>query len=121
MRSETCARRRSKRVQRIVKQSWKSSRSFWIVLLKIAIIVAILVAIDRMDIINAATIARIVSHPTAAAIAVLAVAAAIHCNVLRWYLLLMIQRQTIPFRRLWTITFISYFIGNSTLGTVGTD
>lgn len=111
----------AERVQGIVRQSWKPGRSFWIVLLKIAIIVAILVAISRMDIINAATIARIFSHPIAAGAAVLAVAAAIHVSVLRWYLLLVIQGQAVPLRRLWTITFASYFIGNSTLGTVGTD
>jgi uncharacterized membrane protein YbhN (UPF0104 family) len=104
-----------------VRQSWKPGRSSWIVLLKITIIVAILVAIARMDIINAATIARIFSHPIVAGAAVLGVSAAVHASVLRWYLLLLIQGQAVPFRRLWTITFISYFIGSSTLGTVGTD
>jgi len=104
-----------------VRQLRKTRRPFWIVLLKIAIVAAILVGLSRIDIINAATIARIYSHPVAAGIAVLAVAAAIHVSVLRWYLLLMIQGQSVPLRRLWTITFTSYFIGNSTLGTVGTD
>src|SRR6266849_712215 len=65
--------------------------------------------------------ARIFSHPIAAGIAILAVAAAIHVSVLRWYLLLMIQGQSVPLRRLWSITFTSSFIGNSTLGTAGTD
>src|SRR5262249_19796184 len=109
------------KVQGIVRQLRKTRRPFWIVLLKIAIVAAILVGLSRIDIINAATIARIYSHPVAAGIAVLAVAAAIHVSVLRWYLLLMIQGQSVPLRRLWTITFTSYFIGNSTLGTVGTD
>src|SRR5229473_29838 len=93
-------------------------RSFWIALLKIAIIAAILAIISRLDIINAATIARIFSHPVAAGIAILAVAAAIHVGVFRWYLLLMIQGQNVPLRRLWTITFTSYFVGSSTLGPV---
>jgi glycosyltransferase 2 family protein len=105
----------------VVKQLRKPGRSFWIVLLKIAIIAAILVGISRLDIINPATIARIFNHPVAAGVAILAVAAAIHVSVLRWYLLLMIQGQSIPLRRLWSITFTSYFIGSSTLGTVGTD
>jgi uncharacterized protein (TIRG00374 family) len=99
----------------------KPGRSVWIALLKLAVIAAILVVISRLDIINAATIARIFSHPIAAAIAVLAVVAAIHVCIVRWHLLLMIQGQSIPLRRLWVITFTSYFIGSSTLGTVGTD
>jgi len=104
-----------------VRQLRTPGRSFWIALFKIALIAAILLAISRLDIVNAATMARIFSHPIAAGMAILAVAAAIHVSVLRWYLLLMIQGQSIPLRRLWTITFTSYFIGNSTLGTVGTD
>jgi uncharacterized protein (TIRG00374 family) len=90
-------------------------------LLKIAVIVAIVIVISRLDIINAATMARIFAHPIAAGVAILAVAAAIHLSVLRWYLLLTIQDQSIPLRRLWSITFTSYFLGNSTFGSVGTD
>ena len=111
----------AEKVQGIVTHLRRPGRSFWIVLVKIAIVVAILVVISRLDIINAATLARIFSHPIAAGIAILAVVAAIHVSVWRWYLLLMIQGQFVPFRRLWTITFTSYFIGNSTLGTAGTD
>ena len=99
----------------------RPSRSFWLVSLKLLVVAAILVLISRLDIINAATIARILSHPFAAAGAILAVMAAIQVSVLRWYLLLSIQGQSIPLRRLWAITFTSYFVGNSTLGTFGTD
>ena len=82
---------------------------------------AIVAAIARLDIINAATIARIFDHPVAAACAILVAAATIHVGVLRWYLLLKIQDQSIPLRRLWVITFTSYFVGNTTLGTAGVD
>ena len=104
-----------------MRQLRKPGRSFWIALFKIALIAAIVLAISRLDIINAATMARIFSHPIAACIAILAVASAIHVSVLRWYLLLMIQGQSVPLRRLWAITFTSYFVGSSTLGPVGTD
>jgi len=90
-------------------------------LFKVAIIVVIVVFISRLDLINAATMARIFSHPIAAVIAVAAVVAAIHGGVLRWYLLLTIQGQSIPLRRVWIITFTSSFIGASTLGTAGAD
>jgi glycosyltransferase 2 family protein len=97
------------------------SRRFWIALLKIAVIAAIVIVISRLDIINAVTMARIFTHPTAAGVAILAVVAAIHLGVLRWYLLLTIQDQRIPLRRLWSITFTSYFLGSSTFGSFGTD
>src|ERR1700730_12620013 len=89
-------------------------------LLKITIIAAILVFISRLDIINAATMARIFSHPIAGGTAIIAVVAAIHGSVVRWYLLLAIQGQSIPLRRIWIITFTSYFIGSSTLGSACT-
>jgi hypothetical protein len=91
------------------------------ILLKLCVVAAILVLISRLDIINAATIARILSHPFAAAVAILAVTGAIQVSVLRWYLLLSIQGQSISLRQLWIITFTSYFVGSSTLGTFGTD
>ena len=56
-------------------------------------------AISRLHIIMPRPSARIFSHPIAAGIAILAVAAAIHVSVLRWYLLLMIQGQSVPLRR----------------------
>ena len=90
-------------------------------LFKVAIIAAILVFISRLDIINPATMARIFSNPIAGGTAIIAVVAAIHGGVVRWYLLLMIQGQSIPLRRIWIITFTSYFIGSSTLGSAGTD
>src|SRR5262245_60310974 len=40
---------------------------------------------------------------------------------MRWYLLLMIQGLSISLWRLSSITFASYFIGSTTLGSVGTD
>jgi len=39
-------------------------------------------------------------HPIAVAVVILAVVAAIHLNVLRWHLLLIIPGQSISFRRL---------------------
>jgi hypothetical protein len=65
---------------------------------KLCIVAAILALISRLDIISAATIARIFSHPIAAAI--LAVVAAIHLTVLRWHLLMIIPGQSIFFRGL---------------------
>jgi len=50
--------------------------------------------------ISAATIARIFLHPIAVAVVILAVVAAIHLNVLRWHLLLIIPGQSTSFRRL---------------------
>ena len=101
---------------------WRTPvRPFWIALFKLAVVAAIMAAIARLDIINAATIARIFDHPVAAACAILVAAATIHVGVLRWYLLLKIQDQSIPLRRLWVITFTSYFVGNTTLGTAGID
>lgn len=96
-------------------------RAFWMTAVKIAVIAAIVALIGHFDIINAATIARIFSHPIAAALAVLAIAGAIHVSIIRWYLLLAAQGQTVSFRRLWNITFLSYFLGSSTLGAFGVD
>lgn len=96
-------------------------RSFWIWLAKLAVIAVVLVAISRMGVINAATIGRIFSHPSAVIAAVLVIAGAIHLSVVRWYLLLAIQGQTVPFWRLWQITFASYFVGTTTFGTLGAD
>jgi uncharacterized membrane protein YbhN (UPF0104 family) len=90
-------------------------RSFWITA-KLCIVAAILALISRLDIISVATIAWIYSHPIAAAVVLLAVVAALHLNVLRWYWLLLIPGQSISFRRLWSITFASYFVGSTTLG-----
>jgi uncharacterized membrane protein YbhN (UPF0104 family) len=97
------------------------SKSFWIWLAKFAVVAVIVVIIGRIGIINSTTVVRIFSHPVAAIAAVLAIGTAIHLSVVRWYLLLAIQRQTVPFWRLWQITFASYFIGTTTFGTLGAD
>lgn len=99
----------------------RPSKSFWIWLAKFAAIVVIVVVIGRLGIINATTVGRIFAHPVAAVAALLAIVAAIHISVMRWYLLLAIQGQTTPFWRLWSITFASYFIGSTTFGTLGVD
>jgi hypothetical protein len=112
---------RLRRGASIVTRSRKLGRSLWIALFKIALVAAILFAISRLDIINAATMARIFSHPVAAGIAIMALVAAICVSVMRWYLLLMIQGLSISLWRLSSITFASYFIGSTTLGSVGTD
>jgi glycosyltransferase 2 family protein len=112
---------RLRRGASIVTRSRKLGRSLWIALFKIALVAAILCAISQLDIINAATMARIFSHPVAAGIAIMALAAAIYVSVMRWYLLLMIQGISISLWRLSSITFASYFIGSTTLGSVGTD
>ena len=96
-------------------------RALQTLLLKIALIVGIIALISHLGVINAVTIARIFSHPIAAILAILAIAGAIHISVIRWYLLLAAQGQMVPFWRLWNITFASYFIGSSTLGTLGVD
>jgi uncharacterized membrane protein YbhN (UPF0104 family) len=97
------------------------SKSFWIWLAKFAVVAVIVVIIGRLGIINATTVGRIFSHPIAAIAAVLAIAGAIHLSVVRWFLLLKIQGQAVPFWRLWHITFASYFIGTTTFGTLGAD
>jgi glycosyltransferase 2 family protein len=99
----------------------RPGKSFWIWLAKFALVAIIVFIIGRLGIINAATVARMFSRPVAAVAAVLAIGFAIHLSVVRWHLLLTIQRQSVPFWRLWQITFASYFIGTTTLGTLGAD
>ncbi len=98
----------------------KPRRLFWITL-KIVLIVAIIALIWRLNIINATTIARIFSHPLAAVLSTMAIVAAIQLSVIRWGMLLRIQGQVVPLRRLTSIVFTSYFLGSTTLGSLGVD
>jgi uncharacterized membrane protein YbhN (UPF0104 family) len=99
----------------------KPRRSFWITPLKIGLIVAIVAVIWRLNIINATTLARIFSRPFAAVLSTLAIVAAIQLSVIRWHILLRIQGQVIPLGRLTSIVFTSYFLGSTTLGSLGVD
>jgi hypothetical protein len=69
-------------------------RSFWI-MAKLCIVAAILALISRLDIISAATIARIFSQPIAVAVAIPAVVAVIHLTVLHCHWLMIIPGQSI--------------------------
>lgn len=99
----------------------KQKRTFWVGILKIVVVIGIVLLIWRLDIINATTITRIFSQPLAAVLSILAIAAAIQLNVVRWYLLLSIHGQSVPLRRLTSIVFISYFLGSAAFGTLGVD
>jgi len=96
-------------------------RSHWATLLKIVVAAAIVVAIWRLNIINITMMARILSQPLAAALAVAAIAAAIQLSVVRWYILLKVHGQNVSIRRLTSIVFTSYFLGSTTFGTLGID
>ena len=99
----------------------KPGRSFWIKLLKTAFVIAVITVIWRLDIINAATIARIFAQPLAAVLAVLTIVAVIQIGVFRWYILLKVHGQAVSIPRLTSIVFISYFLGSTALGTLGVD
>ena len=89
--------------------------------LKLAFVAALVAIIARAGIISASALGRISSHPIAAIGATFAIFGTIHVSVFRWQLLLSAQGQDIPFWRLWKITFASYFVGSTTLGTFGVD
>src|SRR5437879_2057513 len=101
--------------------SGKPGWSFWIRLLKIALVIAVILLIWRLDIINTTTIVRIFAQPVVAVVAVLAIVAGIQIGAFRWYILLKVHGQAVSLWRLTGIVFISYFLGSTALGTVGVD
>lgn len=96
-------------------------QSFWIKALKIAAIGVVIVLIWQLGIINAMTIASVLSHPLALLLSLAAYIATILLSAIRWHLLLRVHGQAASVGRLTRIVYTSYFLGGATLGTVGVD